>query len=87
MKRVKLNEKIIAADLLKLLRNNTPIHQISSWAEGVYALYCREFDPETEEIINRVAFMAAGPEFFLTKEELESFAPRLMCKWDRKEEK
>jgi hypothetical protein len=73
-------KKTIADDLIQLLRNNSSIQQISSWAEGVYSLYCREFDPETEEVINRIAFMANGPEFHLTKNELESLAKYLINK-------
>lgn len=73
-------KQIIADDLIQLLRNNSSIQQISSWAEGVYSLYCREFDPETEEVINRIAFMTNGPEFHLTKNELENLAKHLINK-------
>ncbi len=44
-------KQTIATDLIQLLSRNCSIKQISSWAEGVYSLHCREFDPETEEII------------------------------------
>ena len=65
---------------LKEKLENEPfdIDKIADWAFEVQDNYLLEFSPELSSIINGICVMSMGPEFELSKEELELLADELI---------
>lgn len=70
----------IGKELINLLKDNASIKQISQWADIIYSNYCNELDSYTDELITKISFMQHGPEFVITRENLEKIAKNLLEK-------
>jgi hypothetical protein len=66
------------AELVLLLDEGKNTGDIAKWADSVYYEHLREIDDDLSVIIQNIASMSFGSEFFYTEKELKDLAIQLI---------
>lgn len=66
-----------ASELREQLRFGWDVVRIARWAHAVFMEHARDLEPGLQPVIMKVVAMEEGPEFELTKRELETLAETL----------
>lgn len=65
-------------ELEKHILNEKSCAEIAKWAFTIYAQYCLELEKGLDRFIFQLMVMEEGPEFFLSKGELETVVSELV---------
>lgn len=71
-------KKQFGSELKREIEGDNDNDEISKWAFNIYTNHGLEFENGLESFVLKLISMEEGPEFFLSKEELNSLADELM---------